>query len=479
MSHKVARNVFSLAVSKFVAIFLVLVGYAAVSRYLGVYRFGQYQFVLSYVTLFSVVVDFGIQQLVIKKISEQKELGKKYLGNFFAIEVILAFFVYMILALVAIVNHYDPIVRDAIFLAGLGMFLNAITIPFTAVISAYEDMHILAVVNFLDSVINVGVMFYTIITRGSIIPLASVTLLMGIMHLIVYRRVIRKYVPKPELFKHLRELDFSLVKNMLRLALPFGMLVGFSAIYNRIDVIILAHLKGYAETGLYTNAYKFMDLLAFFPAVVSSSLYPFISAESFQTNFASLKPALENYTRYMIALAAPIALGGVVLAPKLILLIGGAQFYPAFKALQIIVFASAVLFIYSAVNSVMISQMTRRAGLITLANIFINSIGNFLLIPHFGFVAAAVMTLVSELIQASLYFYFVQTRVVAFPVWKHFIKPVFCALIMALLLWKIRFFSLALTLPLGILIYAGLIFATGFLKKKDLLTIRTLYANRN
>ena len=45
---------------------------------------------------------------------------------------------------------------------------------------------------------------------------------------------------------------------------PFALLVGFSAIYNRIDVVIITALKGYIQTGYYTAAYKIFDLLGFF-----------------------------------------------------------------------------------------------------------------------------------------------------------------------------------------------------------------------
>src|SRR6266481_2744700 len=413
MSQKVARNVTSLIVSRLVAGALVLVGYAAIFRYLGVFRTGEYQFALAYVTLFAVAVDFGIEQLVIKKVSENKEDAEKYLGNFFATEFILALVVYAAILLVAHFNHYDPLVQKTIAIIGLGTFINALTIPHTAIISAFEDMHILATVNFFDSVINVSVMFAVILLHQSIAFLAIVQELFGIMHLLVYSRIIKRYVPHAHLFKYLEKLDFKLIYNMLYAALPFGSLVGFSILYNKIDVIILSHIRGYAEAGLYTVAYKFFDFMAFFPAVVSSSLYPFFSSQMKLGNIELIKSTLEKYTKYMILLALPVAFGGAVLAPNINLLMAGfnRQFYPGFMALHFLVFGTATLFIYSGVNSLMISQLTKYAVYVTFANIFINSIGNLLLIPHFGFRAAASMTFISELTQATFYFYMVNKKI--------------------------------------------------------------------
>ena len=476
MSEKVARNVFSLTISRLIAGALVAVGYAAIFRYLGQFHNGEFQFALSYVMLFSVVVDFGIQQLVIKKVSENKAEAKRYLGNFFAVEFFLALFIYILLLAIIFLTNHDATVQRAVLVIGFGMFLNALTIPHTAIISAFEDMHTLAVVNFFDTIINVGIMALTIFLKRGIVFLGVVQAVMGIMHLLIYSRIIRKYVAEPQLFKFLRGLDFDLVKAMFRAALPFGMLVGFSIIYNKIDVIILSALRGYAETGLYTVAYKFFDFMTFFPAVISSSLYPYFSAQMSARNLEGVKLTLEKYTKYVTGLAIPVAFGGAVLAPKLMVLIGGQSFYSGYPALQFLVFGTAILFIYSGVNSLMISQLTRNAVVITFANIFINSIGNLLLIPHFGFKAAAAMTLVSELTQAVFYFYFVRRKIVSFKFLGNFVKPLISAGIMALLIYPIRNHSLLITIPVGAAIYIVCIFGSGFIKFNELGSIKRIFS---
>ena len=124
----------------------------------------------------------------------------------------------------------------------------------------------------------------------------------------------------------------------------------------------------------------------------------------------------------------------------------------------------------------MISQLTRYAVIITFSNIFINSIGNLLLIPHFGFKAAAAMTVVSELNQAFFYFYFVRKKIVAFKFLRHFVKPTAAAAIMALLIYPIRSHSLILTVPIGAAIYILLIFGSGFINLSEIKNLRKLFS---
>jgi O-antigen/teichoic acid export membrane protein len=478
MAKKVAHNIFTLVLSKILASIIAFVGYISIFHYLGKHGFGQFQYVLSYVMIFAVVVDFGIQQMVIKKVSEHREESKKYLGNFFAVEFFLALGIYILLAVIAFFVNTDKIVFYAILVTGLGTFMNALTIPHTAILSAHEDMHVIAYVNFFDSVINVAVMFAAIVFHKYIVFLALTQILMAILHWIVYTSLIHKYVPKPELWTFFRGFDLSLAKEMLIKALPFGLLVGFSILYNRIDMLILSHIRGYSEAGLYATAYKFVDLFAFFPAVVSSALYPYFSSQIKQGHTEAVRSALQNYTRFMIAVAAPLALAGAILAPKIIL-IWGSEGYMGFLALQILVFASAILFVYAAVNSIMINQLTRTALKISFANIFINAIGNILLIPHYGLRAAAGMTVFSELVQASLYFYFVRKNIISFHVLRFFVKPLISAMIMAAVIYPFRDRSIFLTLPAAGIIYFALILISGFFKRDDWVAAKSLFKRRS
>jgi O-antigen/teichoic acid export membrane protein len=471
---KVSRNIFTLVGSRVIAAVLVFAGYASLFRYLGTYVSGQHQFVLSFVMLFSIIVDLGIEQLVIKKVSEDNSLAKKYLGNFFAVEFVLALILWGIMVAIAFGAGYEPGVRNAIILAGFGMFINALSIPHTSILSAHQDMHVIAGVNFLDSIVNVGVMFTAILTGHHVVFLVSVMAINGLLHVIIYNHLIKRYVPKPELWYHLKNLDLDLVKKMVIAALPFGALIGFSIIYNRIDVILVRSLRGYSETGLYTAAYKFVDFLGFVPAVVSSALYPFYSAQMKEGNKEGVRSALQSYTRLMLALAIPVAIGGTILARKLIVVVGGTQFVEGAGALQILVFASGILFAYSAMNSLVISQLTKTAIKITFGNIFLNVIGNLIFIPRYGFKAAAVMTVVSEISQASLYYYFVQKKIVSFQFFRFMIKPLIAALVMGAVIWPLRNQNLFLSLPAGIVTYVLAIAALGFFKKSDLVALKQL-----
>jgi O-antigen/teichoic acid export membrane protein len=472
--HSASKNIFWLSLSRALALVLLFLAYTQLFRYLGRFGTGQHQFVLSYVTIFSVIVDFGIQQYIIKKISENPGDVKKYFQHFLVVEAVLASFIYGVLLLVAKLNHYEPVVFLAIAVAGFGMVMNALTYPFLSVMSAFQDLKKVAFLNFLQSVVNIVVIFAAIFFHHYIVFLVTNQLIFAALSLYLYSRFFRKHVPEPGFGKIFRSLDTTLIKKILKASLPFALLVGFSTIYNRIDVVIITKLLGYEQTGIYTAAYKFFDLISFFPSVVSFSLYPLFAALMAKSAFGEVRENMEKYLRFLIAVAIPMAVGGSILAGPIIRVVAGPDFPQSAPVLAILVWAPAILFIYIAANSLVISQLTKFAVMITGANVVINIVGNLLLIPYIGLKGAAVMTVVSELLQGVFYFYFVRKKITHFAFFRFFWKPILASLVMAAVLWVTRSLPILIPITFGGSLYVLAMYVFGFFKKEDWHFIKSL-----
>lgn len=469
-----SKNILWLTVSRVISLALLFLAYTQLFRYLGPHDSGQLQFVLSYVTLFGVVVDFGIQQYIIKKISEDRTKAKLYFHNFLAVEVVLASAVYLVMVGTAWFNGYESIIIKAIMVAGLGACIHGLTYPFLAVITAFYELKKAAFLNLLSSVINVSVIFFTIWSGHSFLLLTVQQVIYAVLAIILYYYFVKKHIGKPELWKGILALDWTLVKKMFIAAFPFALLVGFSTVYNRIDVVLITKYLGYAQTGLYTAAYKFFDLLAFFPAVVSHALYPLFTSLLAEGKVQELKVIMEKYLRFMIALALPIAVGGMIMAKPIMILLAGQEFAESAHVLAVLVWAPAVLLVYIILNAIVISQLTKFAMVITGVNVLVNVIGNMILLRQIGIVGAAVMTLASEFIQGAFYFYFVRKKITHFRFFSLLIKPLIAVMIMGLVIWPIREENLFIVSGIGAVVYLVFLLAVKFFRKEDWGMIRSL-----
>lgn len=446
---------------------LLFLAYTQLFRYLGPTQSGQFQFVLSYVTLFGVMVDFGIQQYIIKKISENRDRAKEYFHQFLAVEVLLAAVVFGAMIGIAYWNGYEPVVIKAIIVAGFGVALHGLTYPFLAVITAFYDLKKAALLNFISSAINTAIIFITIWVGGSIVMLTSQQVIYAFLALIMYYRYVQPHIGRPEVIKGISAFRFSLVKKVLVAAFPFALLVGFSTIYNRIDIVLVTKLLGYTQTGLYTAAYKFFDLLGFFPAVVSHALYPVFASLMSQGQVAAVRETLERYLRFMAAVALPMATGGMILAKPIILLLAGEEFADASSVLAVLVWAPAILFVYVLVNALVISQLTKLATFITGINVVVNIIGNLILLPRYGIMGAAIMTIVCEVLQGGFYFYIVKTKITSFNFLSNLWQPFIAAGVMGAAVYYLRDEFLLVPLAAGAVLYSVMLLVLGFFKPDD------------
>lgn len=472
--HTPSKNILWLTASRVLSLVLLFFAYTQLFRYLGPYRSGQFQFVLSYATLFGVIIDFGIQQYIIKKISEHPEKAKSYFHNFLAVETFLSVVVYGAMVLAANLNGYDKTVIQAIMVAGLGVALHGMTYPFLSVMSAFSDLRKVAFLNFLNSAINVTVIFLTLWMGGGIVMLVMQQAIFASLALVFYFKFVQKHIGKPEIFKGIVALDFQLVKKIFTAAAPFALLVGFSTIYNRIDVVLITKILDYTQTGLYTAAYKFFDLIAFFPAVVSHALYPVFASLMVNGKREVVRETLERYMRLMVALALPMAVGGMILARPIIVLLAGEEFAGAAPVLAVLVWAPAMLFMYIVVNAIVVSQLTKSATMITGGNVLINIVGNIILLPRIGIIGAAIMTLVSECLQGLFYFYFVRKKITKFRFFGIMWQPIIASGTMGGIVWYLKDTPLFVSVSAGVVVYIFILLLLGFIKREDIAFIKSL-----
>ena len=457
---QIGRNILSLLVSRILAAVILFLIYTRLIQYLGPYAAGQYGLMAAYLTVFSFFIDLGMQQLVIKKISEDKTQASKYLTNYFGIQFCFGLAFMLIIYTIVSLAHYPILVRHALYITGFSLLLSSMTMPFMAVINAFQRLSIIARVNFANSVINSSMMLAAIVFRRNIFFLAFIPGVVAGFDIIIYGFVVAKKFAKLTF-----DFDFSFWKKIFLWNLPFMWLTIFS-IYNRIDSLLLPHLRNFTEAGYYSAAYKFWDTLAFLPAVVAASLYPYFADRLMRGEKEQVREVLETYTRYMIALGIPLSIGAYFSAQK-ILLFFAASFVPAAPALWLLIAAVSVLFIYVPVNSLIISQKTKIATIITGCNLLFNLIANLIFIPKFGFVAAAVITLMSEIIQLVGYTIVVKRQIIDFNYLSNFIKPVIAGIIMAAALMFLKNLNLWLFILIGAFVYSVCLILLGFFNHHD------------
>jgi O-antigen/teichoic acid export membrane protein len=188
------------------------------------------------------------------------------------------------------------------------------------------------------------------------------------------------------------------VGTLLRVGIPLGLSGVLVIFYARIDQVIVYVISGSRSAGLYGAVYGVLDQSHFVPVSVLTTLAPIIAAAW---------PADRDRMLRTVRLAAEfMAIGSLgalafacVASTQVVRLIFGESFVAAAPALPVL--GAAFVFIcfgYLNGNLLVVMGLQTRLLRISLIALVVNLIGNLIFVPLIGFMGAAWMTLLTEVV---------------------------------------------------------------------------------
>ena len=95
-----------------------------VARYLGPENYGLMNYVISYVAIFTVLSNFGLDNIEIRELSRQNDQKDKILGTCFIIRLVCSLIAYLIIVISLFLYKTDSFTTVMILVYALSMFTN-------------------------------------------------------------------------------------------------------------------------------------------------------------------------------------------------------------------------------------------------------------------------------------------------------------------------------------------------------------------
>jgi O-antigen/teichoic acid export membrane protein len=121
--------------------------------------------------------------------------------------------------------------------------------------------------------------------------------------------------------------------------------------------------------------------------------------KEYDSGRGSIQNTVQRALRYLLLLSLPIAVGGMLLAERIIILLYGQDFVPAVPVMQILVWALPAMFLAEILGRTSSTlHLEKKAARISIINALIGVGLNVALIPGFGGVGAAIAVVVTRLV---------------------------------------------------------------------------------
>ena len=242
-----------------------------VARYLGPEKYGLMNYVISFVTLFTVVAEFGFGYIIVRELSKNPDKKNEIMGSSFLVKIAFSTLAYFLVLFVNYLFNSDSETFLMIALYGLYFF----TTPFTVIRS------------YFTSIVQNKYIVKSEISRTCIGALIKVILLyfeFSIVYFVCaaafdFALVAGGYVV---LYKtnvgDLKDwkFSFSFAKFLCSESWPLALSASAIIFYHKIDQVMIKTMINDESAGYFACATSFLILVMFLPGILAQTITPLL-----------------------------------------------------------------------------------------------------------------------------------------------------------------------------------------------------------
>lgn len=392
---RVAKNTAYLVAAFVGQKILSFVYFTLAARAVGLDGAGKYVAATAFTTIFSVFVDLGLANVLVREVAKFPEKAEDLLANVLGIKSVLAVVAVVLATVTARLLGYHGDTLTMISIASAVMVLDSIHLVFYAVMRGFQDLRWEAVGVVTGQLVTIVAGALFLFGFHLPLPFLIVALLLGSTWNVIWSAwsVTRRFPVRLSL-----KWDRSIVRLLVSIAVPFALAGVFSRVYSYLDSVMLSRLATDAEVGAYGVAYKLAFAFQFLPMSFAAAVYPAMS-EYYVSDRKKLGTVFAASIKYLLLVVVPLACGVAVLAVPIIAALYGPSFAAAAAPLQVLIFSLIFAFLYWPGGSLLnaCDRQSQNTGImfVTMAS---NLALNVFLIPRYGAMGAAFAALAGNII---------------------------------------------------------------------------------
>ncbi len=401
----VVYNSFWLSVKPILGVVVGVFWAGYIGRHLGVDRYGNFSYALSFVQLFGFIANFGITTMLQREVAQPgADVNKLFVNSIYLKGAFLTFTVAAIVAGSLLVRVNATLLWLNVILA---FYVSGMSIQnsFASVFKGRSDMKPVAAVDATSQLADVAICATVLWFGGKEIGIAYckvavISLAVCIYFYFLSRRVDLHWVP----------LDRALAWRFLTSGSYITLITVFQPGYQLGPVMLGHSASGPRAVGLYQAANGLVERLLQFTQPINDAVFP-IFAASRDDKGRSRQADFLFYLRAVLILATGAWIGTYFVGPFLISLFFGREFAAAQIVIQILGISTGIRIVNRFAGALLLARGHDRAcASIVGANVAVHVGMCALLIPRLGAVAIAYAFVTSEVVCFALMFGYIVAR---------------------------------------------------------------------
>lgn len=391
LARKIAYNVvFNSALKVTSTVFIALLSIRLITGYLGQEGFGEYATVLAFFAFFGAIGDLGLANITAREIAKPTVDEAEFFGKVASLRVLMSALIIIIAPLILFWFHYSASVKGGVVVITVALLFAQFSTLLNGIFQKRLAMDRVAMVEFVGKILQ-----FVLVYLAVRFDLGFLAIVSAVLFTMFFNAAVELFLSRKFIQFHF-SWDAPFWKRFMHDAWPLGLTAIITFAYFKLDTIILSLLQPAAHVGIYNVAYKIMENLIFFPAMLVGLILPLLS-RAHQADPILFREIADKTAKVFIAIVLPIIIATLILAPEIVAVVSGGGFEVSADVLRILIFSLAGIFFGHYFNMLILvgnaqKRLLKALTLVAVVNVSLNLI----LIREFSYFGAAVSSATTE-----------------------------------------------------------------------------------
>ena len=470
MTKTIAKNTLSLAVVQLVSQVSTLLLSIVLARYLGENDYGIYVYSFALASLAFIIADFSLGFLLVVEVSRNRGSAPQYIVNTMFLRMVLGGASMLIVACVVLLRGLSPLAGFSIMIVAASTFFNFLVAVFVSTYNAFERMHYVLLTSLVERAFTVSASIALVLSGFGLEYVVIVVLLGSILNFVMAYEVCTRLISRIA-----ERVSIKAALSQLRRAIPFavtGMLL--TTLYT-LNTVLVGTWRGNEAAAFYGVGYGLAIAVIALPAFFVGAMLP-AASQLYKSSMQLLNLLQQKTMKYLFSLGLPMAIGGLLVGPDIILLLYGADYAPATGVFQILSITIAIVYFNSGTGNILASADLMRLNTLSSAlGAVVNLVLCAVLIPFYGQYGAAYAFTFAFIAMTISGQYFLGTRVFKVDYRDIAVKPLIAGAGMAIVMLLAMQTNVFAAAGMGVVTYFAIFFALRTLNHEDWEIIRNVF----
>lgn len=423
---------YNLGIATIARVIIGVIGLAVIgvlTRSLGPDGFGQYNTIFAYLFIFSTVADMGLATILVREVSKVDHKAESpVVSKIFTLRLIFIVAILVVADFVVFLFPYPFTVKFGVLIASIFSIFSSLSQILTGIFQKHLKTYFVSASDVIARLVQLALLLVLAKTKAGLLAFVWVVVATEIIHfLLIYK--FADAIAKVKVI-----IDKKYWREIIKAAFPVAVSLVFTLIYFKLDTIILSLIKPARDVGIYSVAYKVLEVVIFLPAIYIGLVMPRLSkwaaedkaefTRTFRQTFDVLSIFVFHFCLYLF-----------LMSDHVVRVIGGSEFTESGGVLKILSLAIFLIFFGNLGGNAIVALNLQRKGMwIYISGAIVNVVANILLIPRYSYFAAAWTTVGTEFLITFLIFYLIKKHAGAIPAGRVFIRSFWAAFLTTMLM---------------------------------------------